>query len=57
MMDSIPNFTPRAQEAIKKSREIALQYKVKVIRLEHLLLGLLVSSTGPFAGILQPKRL
>ena len=46
MMDSIPNFTPRAQEAIKKSREIALQYKVKVIKLEHLLLGLLAQGRG-----------
>ncbi len=45
-MDSIPNFTPRAQEAIKKSREIALEYKVKVIKLEHLLLGLLAQGRG-----------
>ncbi len=45
-MDSIPNFTPRAQEAIKKSREIALEYKVKVIKLEHLLLGLLAHGRG-----------
>ena len=45
-MDSIPNFTPRAQEAIKKSRELALKYKVKVIKLEHLLLGLLVQGRG-----------
>ena len=46
MMDSVPNFTPRAQEAIKKSREIALEYNVKVIKLEHLLLGLLCQSRG-----------
>mgnify|MGYP001234614533 CR=1 FL=1 len=38
MMESIPNFTPRAQEAIKKSRELAITYKVKVVKLEHLLL-------------------
>lgn len=46
MMDSVPNFTPRAQEAIKKSRDVALQYKVKVVRLEHLLLGLLSQGRG-----------
>lgn len=45
-MDSIPNFTPRAQEAIKKSREIAIKYKVKVIKLEHLLLGLVSQGRG-----------
>jgi len=46
MMESIPNFTPRAQEAIKKSRELAITYKVKVVKLEHLLLGLLVQGRG-----------
>ena len=46
MMDAVPNFTPRAQEAIKKSREMAIRYKVKVVRLEHLLLGLLVQGRG-----------
>ena len=45
-MDSVPNFTPRAQEAIKKSREFALEYKVKVIKLEHLLLGLVAQGRG-----------
>jgi len=45
-MESIPNFTPRAQEAIKKSREIALHYKVKAVKLEHLLFGLLVQGRG-----------
>ena len=46
MMESIPNFTPRAQEAIKKSREVAIIYKVKVVKLEHLLLGLLSQGRG-----------
>lgn len=46
MMDSVPNFTPRAQEAIKKSREIAIKYKVKVVKLEHLLLGLVSQGRG-----------
>lgn len=46
MMESIPNFTPRAQEAIKKSREVAIKYKVKVVKLEHLLLGLLCQGRG-----------
>ena len=45
-MESIPNFTPRAQEAIKKSRELAITYKVKVVKLEHLLLGLLAQGRG-----------
>lgn len=46
MMDSVPNFTPRAQEAIRKAREFALDYKSSSVRLEHLLLGLLSQGRG-----------
>ena len=46
MMDSLPNFTPRAQEAIKKSREIAIKHGVAIIKLEHLLVGLLAQGRG-----------
>lgn len=46
MMDSIPNFTPRAQEAIKKSREVAIKHKASVVKLEHLLVGLLAQGRG-----------
>jgi ATP-dependent Clp protease ATP-binding subunit ClpC len=46
MMDSVPNFTPRAQEAIRKAREFAIDYKSSSVRLEHLLLGLLSQGRG-----------
>ena len=46
MMDSVPNFTPRAQEAIKNSREISMQYKCKEVSLTHLLVGLLSQGRG-----------
>ena len=45
-MDSVPNFTPRAQEAIKKSREIGMQYGCKEVSLIHLLVGLLSQGRG-----------
>ena len=45
-MDSVPNFTPRAQEAIKKAREFAAHYQTGVVKLEHLLLGLLAQGRG-----------
>lgn len=45
-MDSVPNFTPRAQEAIRKAREFAIDYKSSSVRLEHLLLGLLSQGRG-----------
>jgi len=45
-MDSVPNFTPRAQEAIRKARDFALDYKSSLVRLEHLLLGLLSQGRG-----------
>lgn len=46
MMESTPNFTPRAQEALKNSRSIAIQYRAPVIDIEHLLLGLLSQGRG-----------
>lgn len=46
MMESTPNFTPRAQEALKNSRAIAIQYHASMIDIEHLLLGLLSQGRG-----------
>ena len=46
MMDSTPNFTPRAQEAIRKARDLAVDYHSPVVKLEHLLLGLLSQGRG-----------
>ena len=48
-MDSLPNFTPRAQEVIKKSRTVALDLNQSVVSLPHLLFSL-VSQRG---GILH----
>ena len=41
MMDAVPNFTPRAQEAIKAAREVGIRYQSPKVTLEHLLVGLL----------------
>lgn len=49
MDDSLPNFTPRAQEVIKKSRGVALDLNQPVVTLSHLLFSL-VSQRG---GILR----
>lgn len=46
MMDSTPNFTPRAQEALKSSRKVALKYRASSIDVQHLLLGLVSQSRG-----------
>ena len=46
MMDAVPNFTPRAQEAIKTAREIGIKYKSKTVSLDHLLVGLLSQGRG-----------
>ncbi|MBN86515.1 MAG: hypothetical protein CL885_03225, partial [Dehalococcoidia bacterium] len=46
MMDATPNFTPRAQEALKISREYALEYRSNEVDLSHLLLGLLSQRRG-----------
>lgn len=46
MMDSVPNFTPRAQEAIRRARDFAADYKSPLVKLEHLLLGLLAQGRG-----------
>lgn len=46
MMESTPNFTPRAQEALKKSRGLAIDYKSKQVDVSHLLLGLLSQGRG-----------
>lgn len=46
MMDSAPNFTPRAQEALKTSREFALEYRSSKVKIVHLLLGLVSQSRG-----------
>lgn len=45
-MDATPNFTPRAQEALKISREYALEYRSDEVDLSHLLLGLLSQRRG-----------
>lgn len=45
-MNSIPNFTPRAQEALKNSREFALEYRSSKVNVEHLLLSLVSQSRG-----------
>ena len=41
MMDAVPNFTPRAQEAIKAAREVGIRFQSPKVILEHLLVGLL----------------
>jgi len=46
MMDSNPNFTPRAQEALKTSRDFALEYRSSKVDIIHLLLGLLSQGRG-----------
>lgn len=46
MMESTPNFTPRAQEALKNSRSLAISYSAKIIDIDHLLLGLLSQGRG-----------
>ena len=46
MMDSTPNFTPRAQEALKNSRNLAISYSAEIIDIDHLLLGLLSQGRG-----------
>ena len=51
MMDSVPNFTPRAQEAIKHAREIGLHHKCKEVSAIHLLVGLLSQGRGLLRGV------
>lgn len=46
MMDSTPNFTPRAQEALKISRDFALEYRSNKVDVIHLLLGLVSQTRG-----------
>lgn len=46
MMDSTPNFTPRAQEALKNSRDLAIDYRSKLVGVDHLLLGLVSQGRG-----------
>ena len=46
MMDAVPNFTPRAQEAIKTARELGIKFKSKTVSLHHLLVGLLSQRRG-----------
>lgn len=46
MMDSTPNFTPRAQEALKKSRGLAIDYRSSKVDVDHLLLGLVSQGRG-----------
>ena len=48
-MEELPNFTPRAQEVIKKSRTIALDFNQSTVSVLHLLLAI-VSQRG---GILR----
>jgi|TARA_Y100000289_G_scaffold62654_1_gene72126 ATP-dependent Clp protease ATP-binding subunit ClpC len=45
-MESTPNFTPRAQEALKKSRGLAIDYRASQIDVNHLLLGLVSQVRG-----------
>ena len=46
MMESTPNFTPRAQDALKKARKLAIDFKCSRVDIEHLLLGLVSQSRG-----------
>lgn len=46
MMESTPNFTPRAQDALKKARKLAIDFKSSKVDVEHLLLGLVSQSRG-----------
>lgn len=46
MMNSTPNFTPRAQEALKISRDFALEYRSQKVDVSHLLLSLVSQSRG-----------
>jgi ATP-dependent Clp protease ATP-binding subunit ClpC len=45
-MESTPNFTPRAQDALKKARTLAIDFKCSKVDVEHLLLGLVSQSRG-----------
>lgn len=46
MMDSTPNFTPRAQEALKSAKRSAIKLKSDSVDIQHLLLGLVSQSRG-----------
>jgi len=46
MMDSKPNFTPRAQRAIKRAKEQAKELSHRTVTLEHLFLGILSLNAG-----------
>jgi len=43
-MDTVPNFTPRAQEIIKRAKSIALETHTKEVRLNHLFYSLLLTN-------------
>ena len=44
MMDSTPNFTPRAQEALKSAKRSAIKLRSDSVDIQHLLLGLVSQS-------------
>jgi ATP-dependent Clp protease ATP-binding subunit ClpC len=46
MMDSKPNFTPRAQRAIKRAKKQARELDHSAVNLEHLFLGILSLNAG-----------
>ena len=41
MMETLPNFTPRVQQALSVAKELAQASFTDVINLDHLLLGVL----------------
>ena len=45
-MDSKPNFTPRAQRAIKRAKDQAKELSHSTVNLEHLFLGILSLNAG-----------
>jgi ATP-dependent Clp protease ATP-binding subunit ClpC len=45
-MKQKPNFTPRAQQAIRQAKRIAKKYNATIITLEHLLFGMLDLNAG-----------
>lgn len=46
MMDSKPNFTPRAQRALKRAKKQAGELSYGTVNLEHLFLGILSLNAG-----------
>ena len=51
-LDTLQNFTPRAQKVLELARKEAQRFKHNVVGTEHLLLGLIVLGQGVAANVL-----